>query len=157
MINLPLGKGTDSPIHFKAGSVIFAEGEMPKYLFIVKKGQMRLLKKNGQHLNVFKIGTEREILNEVSILTNTPSTFSAIAKTDVELILVEQKDILAEIANGPAWIPDIFKTLCDRLISTLEIIEEHNLMAGEKNPELVLSKDEEKKYLNALSEYKIRD
>lgn len=154
MINLPSGRSTDTPIEFRAGTVIFIEGEVSKYLYILKKGQMRLLKTNGQHLTVIKICNEKEILNEVSVLTSKPTEFTAIAKTNVELVLVEQKDILSVIKSGPTWIPEIFNTLCERLITTLEIIEEHNLMAGERNLDMVLSKEEEAIYLNALSEYK---
>lgn len=154
MVNLPLGKGTDSPIPFKAGSVIFAEGEASKYLYLLKKGQVRLLKKNGQHLAVLKMCKEKEILNEISVLTNKPTEFSAIAKTDIELVLVDQKDILSVIKGGPSWIPEIFATLCERLLATYEIIEEHHLMAGDLNADLILSKDDEKKYLSALSDYK---
>ena len=154
MINLPQGKNTDSPIHFKAGTVIFSEGEKSKYLFIIKNGEVRLLKGQGHHLKVIKNCLSREILNEVSILTNSPIEFSAIAKTDVDLVLIEQKEISAVIHNGPAWIPEIFETLCKRLTSTLEIIEEHNLKAGELIPEMLLSKDDEAKIVNALNEYK---
>lgn len=154
MVNLPLGKGTEAPIAFKAGTVIFQQGEASKYLYIVKKGEIRLLKINGPHLSVFKICKEKEILNEVSVLTNRPTAFAAIAKTDVELVLVEQKDILSVIKSGPEWIPEMFETLCERLQSTQEIIDEHNLMAGEKDANTLLTKDEEKKYANALAEYK---
>lgn len=154
MVNLPLGKGTDLPIHFKAGTVLFSEGESTRFLFIVKKGQVRLIKKNGQHLAVLKLCAEKEILNEVSILTNKPTEFSAIAKTDVDLVLIDQKDILSVIKGGPSWIPEIFETLCERLKSTLDIIAEHNLMAGEKNPDMILTKEEEAKIIHAFSEYK---
>jgi len=154
MLNLPLGKSTDLPIHFKAGTVLFSEGEISKYLFIKKTGEVHSLKTNGQHLSVIKTCVEKEILNEVSIITNKPSAFSAIAKTDVELILVEQKDILAVIKNGPGWIHEILDTLCKRLTSTLDIIEEHHLTAGEKDINLVLTKDEEVRIQNALLEYK---
>jgi CRP-like cAMP-binding protein len=154
MVNLPLGKTTEAPITFKAGTVIFARGEAAKYLYILKKGEIHLLKVNGPHLSVIKLCREKEILNEVSVLTNKPSEFSAIAKTDVELVLVEQKDILSVIKDGPSWIPQIFETLCERLKSTHEIIEEHNLSAGEKNSDMVLTKDEEKGYFNALAEHK---
>jgi CRP-like cAMP-binding protein len=154
MLNIPLGKNLDSPISFKAGTVLFAEGEIPKYLFIIKKGNVRLLKTSGQHLLVLKNCSEKEILNEVSVLTNKPLGFTAIAKSDVELILVEQKDILSVLKKGSSWIPEILQTLCSRLDSTLEIIEEHNLMVGEKNSDMFLNKEEETKLLNALSEYK---
>ncbi len=154
MINLPLGKSLESPIQFKAGTVLFAEGEMSKYLFMIKTGEVRILKTNGKHLNVVKVCKEKEILNEVDILTQQPSAFSAIAKTDIELVLVDQKDILSVIKASPSWVPEILNTLCSRLASTLDIINEHNLMAGEKNSEIVLNKDEEQKYQNALQEYK---
>lgn len=154
MVNLSASKSLDSPIQYKAGTVVFAEGEASKYLYIIKQGHIHLLKTNGQHLVVVKNCKEKEILNEVSILTNTPLEFTAIAKNDVELVLIDQKDILTVLNEGPSWIPDILKTLCERLVSTHEIIEEHNLMAGEKNPDTVLNKEEESKYLSALSEYK---
>ncbi|MDD4973079.1 MAG: cyclic nucleotide-binding domain-containing protein [Bacteriovorax sp.] len=156
MVNLPLGKTTEAPIMFKAGTVIFDSGEPAKYLYILKKGEIRLLKVNGPHLSVIKLCREKEILNEVSVLTHKPSEFAAIAKTDVELVLVEEKDILSVIKNGASWIPQIFETLCDRLKSTQDIIEEHNLSAGEKNSDMILAKDEEKGYLTALAEYKSR-
>lgn len=154
MINLPLGKTTDAPLSFKAGTVIFAQAEPSKFLYILKKGQVLLLKANGQHLSVIKLCKEKEILNEVSVLTNKPVEFSGIAKTDIELVLIEQKDILSVVKSGPSWMPEIFETLCERLKSTQDIIEEHHLQAGEKNPDLVLSKDDEKRFMNALAEYK---
>lgn len=154
MINLPLGKSLESLIQFKAGTVLFAEGEMSKYLFILKTGEVRILKNNGKHLNIVKVCKEKEILNEVDILTQQPSAFSAIAKTDIELVLVDQKDILSVIKGSPSWVPEILDTLCSRLASTLDIINDHNLMAGEKNSEIVLNKDEEQRYQNALQEYK---
>lgn len=152
MVNLPLGKTSDAPLAFKAGTVIFAQGEPSKYLYILKKGEIRILKMNGQHVSVIKVAKEKEILNEVSVLTNKAVEFSAIAKTDVELLLIEQKDILSVVKSRPSWIGEILETLCERLKSTQDIIEEHNL-AGEKNPEMVLSKEEEKRCAAALAEY----
>lgn len=154
MINLPLGKSLDSPFAFKAGTVIFLQNEISKYLYIVKKGEVHLFNVHGQHINVTKVCHEKDILNEVSVLTNKPNDHVAIAKTDVEIVLFEAKDIMAIIKNGPEWIPQIFATLCERLSATQEIISEHNLMAGEKDKELMLSKDEEKKYMSAIAEYK---
>lgn len=152
MSNLSAGKGTDTPILFKAGTVIFAQGKPSKYLYLVKKGEVRLIKFRGQSLNAIQLCGEREILNEVAILTNKPNELTAIAKTDVELVLVDQKDIMTAIQNSPSWIPEIFETLCERLKHTQEMIEEHNL-ATEKDPRLVMTKEEEKKYIQALADF----
>jgi len=154
MVNIPLGKSAESPIAFKAGAVIFAQGESSRYLYIVKKGEIRLLKVNGKQLSVLGLCREKEILNEVSVLTSKPVEFSAIAKTDVELVFIEQKDILSIIKSGPSWIPEILETLCDRLKSTMDIIEEHKLLAGENNPDIFISKEDEQKCLTILTEYR---
>ncbi|AUN96721.1 hypothetical protein DOM21_18205 [Bacteriovorax stolpii] len=152
MSNLSAGKGTDAPILFKAGTVIFAQGKPSKYLYLVKRGEVRLIKFKGQNLSAIQLCGERDILNEVAILTNKPNELTAIAKTDVELVLVDQKDVLSVINSSPSWIPEIFETLCERLKHTQDMIEEHNL-ATEKDPRLVMSKDEEKKYIQALADF----
>lgn len=149
-------KNLNLPVSLKAGSVIFSAGEDSKYLVIVKSGQVLMFKKRGQHLGVSAICKEKQILNEVCVLKSKPNEFSAIAKTDVELVLVERKDILSVVKDGPSWVPKMFDTLCERLIATREIIEEHNLMAGEINPDMVISKDDEMKYLKALAEYDVQ-
>lgn len=135
MVNLSGAKDTNAPVFFKAGSVIFAQGKPSKYLYLVKRGEVRLIKFKGQNLSAIHLCVEKDILNEVAILTNTPNELTAIAKTDVELVLVDQKDVLAVIKNSPSWVPEIFQTLCERLKHTQEMIEEHNL-AGDKDPRL---------------------
>lgn len=145
----------ENPITVKEGTVLFSQGENSRYLYLVKKGKVILLKNSGHHLNIIKVCGEKEILNEVSVISNKPSEFAAIAKTEVELVLVEQKDILSVIKNSPSWVPEIFETLCERLKSTEDIINEHNLnAAGEKSADLIMTKEEEKKYINALAEHK---
>lgn len=152
MSNLSALKGTDAPILFKAGTVIFAQGKISKYLYLVKKGEVRLIKSKGHGLNVIQVCSEKDILNEVAVLTNKPNDLTAIAKTDVELVLVDQKEILSVIKNSPKWIPDIFETLCERLKLTQDMINEHNL-DQEKDPRLLLSKEDEEKYLTALDNF----
>jgi CRP-like cAMP-binding protein len=145
---------SEAPVIVQEGTVLFAQGENSKYLYLVKRGKVVLLKNNGPHLVIIKVCGEKEILNEVSVLTSKPNEFAAIAKTETELVLVEQKDILSVIKHSPEWVPEIFNTLCERLKATEEIIVEHNLGAGEKGADLILSKDDEKKYINALAEHK---
>jgi CRP-like cAMP-binding protein len=147
-----ISSGTDAPILFKAGTVIFSQGKSSKFLYLVKKGEVRLVKFKGQSLIGIQLCGEREILNEVAILTSKANELTAIAKTDVELVLVDQKEILSVIKNSPKWIPEIFETLCERLQHSQSMIEEHNLSA-EKDPRLIISKDEEKRYIQALAEF----
>lgn len=152
MSNLSESKGIDSPIHFKAGTVIFSQGKPSKYLYLIKRGEVLLLKTKGQGLSVVDLYKERQILNEVAILTHSNNQFSAVAKTEVELVLVDEKDVLSAVKSSPAWVSDIFETLCERLKHTEEMIDEHNLNT-DQNSRFMLSKDDEKKYVQALAEF----
>lgn len=141
---------TESPIMYKAGTVIFGQGQNSKFLYLVKKGQVRLIKVNGQKLSIIQVCKEKEILNEVSVITNQPTEYAAIAKTDVELVVVDHKDVQTVMKSGPEWIPEIFETLCERLKHTQDFIEEHQLLSGEKDPDFILSKEDERKYFQAI-------
>jgi CRP/FNR family cyclic AMP-dependent transcriptional regulator len=152
MSNISESKSIDAPVMFKAGTVIFAQGKSSKYLYLVKKGEVILLKSKGQKLSAIDICDEKDILNEVAILTSQVNDLTAIAKTDVELVLIDQKDVLGVIKNSPSWVPNIFQTLCERLKNTQEMIEEHNL-AGEKDPRLLINKEDERKYIQAITNY----
>lgn len=152
MNDFSVSKDTDAPIFLKAGTVIFAQGKSTKYLYLIKKGEVRMLKYKGHGLDVIQIYSEKEILNEVAILTNEVSEFTAIAKTDVELVRIDQNEIITIINSSPKWIPNVFEMLCERLKQTQEIINKHSLDL-EKDPRLLLNKEDEEKYLMALDNF----
>lgn len=146
---------TEAPVFYREGEVLFAQGDNSRYLYIVKSGKVALIKANNNHLHIIKICGEKEILNEVSVLTKKPLDYSAVARSQVEVVLVEQKDILTVIKNSPDWVPEIFQTLCERLKSTEEMILEHNLQdSGDKTKDMILSKDESKVLFDIISKFK---
>lgn len=147
-------KNISGVLTYRAGAVIYVPGKVANKLYILRSGEVRLIRINNQHLHVMQICKSGEILNEVSILLGTPIDHCAIAKTDVELVSIDSKDIQEVIKKCPTWVPDIFKTLCERLVDSQEIINEHNLTSQDIiNQSLLLSKDEEKKYLEAIAEF----
>ncbi len=48
---------------FKKGTVLFAEGRTSKSLFLIKSGEVRLLKNKGAKLISLGKASEKEILN----------------------------------------------------------------------------------------------
>lgn len=154
MTNLLFAKNESNSVIYKEGEVVFTQGESSKFLYIIKKGEIHLLKIQGKRLFIIRTCKEKEILNEVSILTNKPIDFAAVAKTDVELVLIEQNDILSIIKSGATWIPKILESLCERLKTSQAIIDDHNLLSGEKNPDMILNKEDEMQYLKTLNEHK---
>lgn len=147
-------KKEEKPLDFTSGSIIFAQGRPSKYLYLLKKGEVRLIKNDNGKLSVIKNCTAPDILNEVSVLTKKPLEYSAICRSEVEIVLVDQKNIMSVLGAGPTWIPEILATLCERLASTEEMILEHNLLSTLDDKDLKLSKEEESRFLNALENFK---
>lgn len=153
MADINSTKIAEQPLFFKAGRVIYPSGKAFQSLYLVKKGEVLLMKFANQHLHVFQICGEGEVLNEVDILLKTIPEHCAIAKTDVEIVPISVNDIENVISKTPKWIPGLFQTLCKRLMDSQEIIHEHNLNNGELGPGFILSKEDEKKYIQALADH----
>lgn len=154
MSNTHTSKNLDSVTYFKKGTVIFAEGMPSKNLYIIKSGEVRLLKNKNNKLYTLAICRDKEILNEIAILTNTNNSYSAITEKDTEIVMVSEKDINASITSGPLWIEELLGTLCERLVSVKEVVEEHQLQDTMSDKELIMSREQENEYLNLIQVYK---
>lgn len=154
MGNTSVSKDLDIVTYFKKGTVIFAEGMSSKNLYIIKSGEVRLLKNKNNKLHTLSICREKEILNEVAILTKTHNSYSAITEQDTEVVMVSEKDIHGLISSGPQWIEELLGTLCERLQSVKEVVEEHQLQDTLNEKELVMSREQENHYLNLIQAYK---
>ncbi len=154
MSNTLASKNLDSVTYFKKGTVIFAEGMPSKNLYIIKSGEVRLLKNKNNKLYTLAICRDKEILNEIAILTNTNNSYSAITEKDTEVVMISEKDINASITSGPLWIEELLGTLCERLVSVKEVVEEHQLQDTMSEKELIMSREQENEYLNLIQVYK---
>ncbi len=139
---------------YYSNSIIYRDGTPSKYLYIVKRGEVRLMKLQRGHLFVFQICKAGDFLNDISVLSKKAVDHIAVAKTDVEIVKIEAKDVRDVLDKSPKWIPDIFNTLCERLIDSQEIIHEHNLEAGPIDQNYILSKNEELHLLKLIEEKK---
>jgi CRP-like cAMP-binding protein len=137
-----------------AGTVIFKQGKASKHLYLLKKGEVRLVKDNGQRLLAVRLCRGEEILNEVEVLTNKSPEYSAIALSEVQLVKVDAGDIRQVLKLGPSWIKELLDTLCERLNHTEVLILEHGLQSAELDKDFMISKQEQDKYREALEKFK---
>lgn len=153
-MKLSIDKPGDAPSFFQAGSVIYKNGSSPKFLYIIKRGEVRLMKVVNNHLHIYQICVAGDIINDISVLTKKSVDHSAVASSDVEVVAIEAKDVRSVIENCPKWIPDIFDTLCERLLDSQEIIHSHNLQSGPIDQKYILSKEEEKILMKRIEDFK---
>jgi CRP/FNR family cyclic AMP-dependent transcriptional regulator len=99
---------------FKAGSVIFREGDEARELFVIKSGQVRIQIGNR---TVTELGAD-SIFGEMALIDNEPRSATAIAATDVELVAVSEKQFLFLVSQTPYFALKVMRVLAQRLRAT---------------------------------------
>jgi CRP-like cAMP-binding protein len=99
---------------FKAGSVIFREGDEARELFVVKSGQVRIQIGNR---TVTELGAD-SIFGEMALIDNEPRSATAVAVTDVELVAVSEKQFLFLVSQTPYFALKVMRVLAQRLRAT---------------------------------------
>ena len=96
---------------FKAGSVIFREGDEAHELFVIKSGQVRIQIGNR---TVTELAAD-SIFGEMALIDNEPRSATAIAVTDVELVAVSEKQFLFLVSQTPYFALKVMRVLAQRL------------------------------------------
>jgi CRP/FNR family cyclic AMP-dependent transcriptional regulator len=96
---------------FKAGSVIFREGDAANELFVIKSGQVRIQIGNR---TVTELGQE-SIFGEMALIDSEPRSATATAMTDVELVPVSEKQFLFLVSQTPYFALKVMRVLAQRL------------------------------------------
>ena len=96
---------------FRAGSVIFREGDEAQELFVIKSGQVRIQIGNR---TVTELGQE-SIFGEMALIDSEPRSATATAITDVELVPVSEKQFLFLVSQTPYFALKVMRVLAQRL------------------------------------------
>ena len=96
---------------FKAGDIIFREGDEAHELFVIKSGQVRIQLGN---CTLAEFSTN-DIFGEMALIDNEPRSASAIAVTDVELVPVSEKQFLFLVSQTPYFALKLMRVLAQRL------------------------------------------
>jgi CRP/FNR family cyclic AMP-dependent transcriptional regulator len=104
--------GSGAPVRdFKAGEVIFKEGDPGTEFFVIQSGKVdiqlgnRLLGTLGDH----------DIFGEMALIDPAPRSATAVAKTDVKVVPVAEKQFLFLVGRTPHFALNVMRTLARRL------------------------------------------
>jgi CRP/FNR family cyclic AMP-dependent transcriptional regulator len=111
--------GNDIAVRFfKAGDIIFREGDEATELFVIKSGQVRIQIGNR---SVAEFGQD-SIFGEMALIDSEPRSATAIATTDVELVPVSEKQFLFLVSQTPYFALKVMRVLAQRLRVTNKTI-----------------------------------
>lgn len=95
--------------------LIFLENEPGNALFIIKEGEVRILKLVKDHEVLLSILKSGDIFGEMAILENRPRNATAIAASDVKLMRVSKDNFQQVVEAHPEIGSRIIKLLSDRI------------------------------------------
>ena len=104
--------GAGAPVReYKAGEVIFKEGEPAAEFFVIQSGKVDI--QFGNRL----LGTlgDRDIFGEMALIDAAPRSATAIARTDVKIVPVGEKQFLFLVSRTPHFALNVMRTLARRL------------------------------------------
>jgi CRP/FNR family transcriptional regulator, cyclic AMP receptor protein len=104
--------GAGAPVReFKAGEVIFREGDPASEFFVVQSGRVDI--RLGNRL----LGTlsDHDIFGEMALIDTAPRSATAIAATDVKLVPVGEKQFPFLVSRTPHFALNIMRVLARRL------------------------------------------
>ena len=99
---------------FKAGTIIFHQGDAANEMFVIKSGQVRILLGNRTLAEL----RADNIFGEMALIDDEPRSASAIAITDVELVPVSERQFLFMVSQTPYFALKVMRVLAQRLRKT---------------------------------------
>jgi CRP-like cAMP-binding protein len=99
------------PKTFKSGDMIFREGDPADCLYLVREGQVEITLGN----RLLKPLGEGEIFGEMALIDGAPRSANAVARTDVTLIPVNEKQFVFLVGQLPYFALGVMRVLAERL------------------------------------------
>ena len=98
----------------KAGEIIFKEGDEAHQLFVIKSGEVAIQSGNRTLAELFT----NHIFGEMALIDDAPRSATAVARTDVELVPISEKQFLFLVSQTPFFALKVMRVLARRLRAT---------------------------------------
>jgi CRP/FNR family cyclic AMP-dependent transcriptional regulator len=108
---------------FRAGEVLFREGERGEEMYVVQSGLVQILKRVGEVDRPLATLGRGEFLGEMAILNDKPRTATAIVVEDARMLVIDGATLEQMIANNTEIAMRLVKKLARRLDSADEMIQ----------------------------------
>ena len=99
------------PAQFKPGDVVFAEGDKGDKMYVIRSGEVEILR-DGHVVETLAPGG---IFGEMALIDGSPRAATARAKTACELAPITEKSFLFLVHETPFFAIAVMRTLAERL------------------------------------------
>jgi CRP-like cAMP-binding protein len=100
----------------KPGEVVIKQGDVGGSLYVIVRGEVRIVKELGEkRVEISRLG-EGEFFGEMALVTDTPRVATVEAVTELDLLEVSRETLRLLIQDFPQVVPNLIKFLKDRLL-----------------------------------------
>ncbi len=118
-VDFGLLAGAGAPIrNYKAGEVIFREGDPALEMFVIKTGTVEI--RLGNRL-LDTLG-DLSIFGEMALIDHGPRSASAVAVTDADIVPVAERQFLLMVSRTPYFALNVMRVLVQRLRTSNSVI-----------------------------------
>jgi CRP/FNR family transcriptional regulator, cyclic AMP receptor protein len=96
---------------FKAGEVIFKEGDAAAEFYVIQNGRVDIRLGN----RLLGTVTDHGIFGEMALIDTAPRSATAIAATDVKIVPIGEKQFLFLVSQTPHFALNVMRVLARRL------------------------------------------
>jgi CRP-like cAMP-binding protein len=96
------------------GEILFEEGDKGEVMYLIREGKIKITKGKGEDEKVLAVLKEGDFFGEMAIIESAPRSASAIAATDVSLLVIDKETFRSKIKENPL-IEYVLETLSRRL------------------------------------------
>ncbi|NOZ78590.1 MAG: cyclic nucleotide-binding domain-containing protein [Acidobacteria bacterium] len=110
--------------HFPEGTTIFSEGDLGLAMYVIENGEVEIRKRTGDTETVLAVLGKGDFFGEMCLLEDdSPRTASAIAKTDVDAVMIDQAAFIFMLNHNPEIAVRMMRRLVRRLRETTTLLE----------------------------------
>lgn len=108
---------------FVAGDVIVQRGDAADEMYVIRSGEVEILRGDGGGGVVARLGPG-DFFGEMSLLESLPRDADAVARNDVELIVITQGGLLVRLRRDPTFALEMLHRLSARVRALNAMLEQ---------------------------------
>ncbi|MFN2194637.1 MAG: sensor histidine kinase, partial [Anaerolineales bacterium] len=116
-------------LRLPAGEMLFAEGSPGDKAYVIKRGQLEILKASGGKNVLLAVRQSGEVIGEMALLESAPRFASVRARTDCDLLVIDHVHLDQLLNNSPSAAKAMLHTITARLRSTEIVLRQSEKMA----------------------------
>ena len=116
---------------FEPGDIIFCEYEKGDEFYIIKEGKIRITKIQDNKEKTLDVMEPPAIFGEMAIIEDAPRNATAVAETNVKLVVLKRQNFNELLISNPIWSLSLIKILSKRIFDSQRRLEILSLLENE--------------------------